>query len=425
MPPLLTRLVAGPLSRALASRNARIFFGASLGAWTGLWMHRIGVAWLAWELTRSAAWVGLIAFADLAPAVLVSPIAGAVADRVDRVRLTMLSQGVIGLEALTVAALAATGHISIGLLFALEMVSGTAACFAQPARQTLIPALVARDDLPAAVAANSLLFNVARFVGPGMAGPIIAGWGVAPAILCNAIGQGYAVLSMPWLRVDPDQRRGHPATTSLIAEAVEGIRYAARHPGLGPIITFSAISSILLRGVQEILPPYVERLFGRGAESLAMLTASFAVGALVAGMAVASRGRLAGSTRIAVLGILAQAAATAGFVATGHFGFALLCGAAIGASASAHGISVQILAQTAAAPAMRGRVMSLWALVTRACPALGALALGLAGEALGLRLPTLVAVGLALVVFLWGMSRAGRIAAALEFPAGRKAGEKG
>ena len=424
MPSSLSRLLAGPLSRALATRNARIFFGASLGAWTGLWMHRIGVAWLAWELTRSAAWVGLIAFADLAPAVLVSPIAGAVADRVDRVRLTMLSQGIIGLEALTVAALAATGQISIGLLFALEMVSGTAACFTQPARQTLIPALVAREDLPAAVAANSLLFNVARFVGPGMAGPIIAAWGVAPAILCNAIGQAYAVLSMPWLRVDPAQRRGHPATTSLLAETVEGLRYAAQHPGLGPIMAFSAISSILLRGVQEILPPYVERLFGRGAESLAMLTASFAVGALVAGIAVASRGRLAGTTRIAVVGILAQAAATAGFVATGYFGFALLCGAAIGASASAHGISVQILAQTAAAPAMRGRVMSLWAMVTRACPALGALALGLAGEALGLRLPTLVAVGLALIVFVWGVSRIGRIAASLELPVARKAEER-
>jgi predicted MFS family arabinose efflux permease len=414
LPNPFARIVAGPLSRAMASRNARIFFGASLGAWTGLWMHRIGVAWLAWELTRSAAWVGLIAFADLAPAVLVSPVAGAIADRVDRVRLTMASQGVIAIEATTVAALAATGHVSIGLLFALELVSGTAACFAQPARQTLIPALVGREDLPAAIAANSLLFNVARFIGPGLAGFVIAGWGVAPAIFCNAIGHGFATLSLPWLRLDPAQRRGHPATNSLLAETLEGFGYAIRHPGLGPLFAFAAVSSVLLRGVQEILPPYVERLFGRGAESLALLTASFAVGALIAGVAVASRGRLAGTTRIVVLAISCQVLATMGFVATGHFGFALLCGAAIGASASAHGISVQILAQTAAAPAMRGRVMSLWALVSRACPALGALMLGMAGEALGLRLPTLVATILALGVFVWGLTRMRRIAHALE-----------
>ena len=416
MPPAFSRIVAGPLGRALSSRNARIFFGASLGAWTGLWMHRIGVAWLAWELSRSAAWVGLIAFADLAPAVLVSPVAGAVADRVDRVRLTMISQAVIGIEALTVAGLTASGGISIGLLFALEVVSGTAACFAQPARQTLIPAIVAREDLPAAVAANSLLFNVARFVGPGLAGVVIAAWGVAPSILCNALGQAFATLSMPRLRVEAAQRRGHAATASLLAETLEGFRYAARHPGLGPVLVFSALSSVLLRGVQEILPPYVERLFGRGAESLALLTACFAVGALVSGLIVASRGRLGGTTRIAVLAILAQAVATALFAATGHFGFALLCAAAIGASASAHGISVQLLAQTAATPAMRGRILSLWALISRACPAMGALALGAAGEAFGLRLPTLLAAGLTLAVFAWGMSRAGGIAASLEGP---------
>ena len=414
------RIVAGPLARALSNRDSRIFFGASLGAWTGLWMHRIGVAWLAWELSHSAAWVGLIAFADLAPAVLVSPVAGALADRVDRVRLTMASQAVIAAEALTVATLTATGHITVGLLFALEMVSGSASSFAQPARQTLIPALVRREDLPAAVAANSLLFNVARFVGPGIAGAVIAAWGVAPAILCNAVGQTFASLSMPWLRIDPEQRRGHPVTSSLLAETLEGFRYVARHPGLRPIIAFSAASSVLLRGVQEILPPYVERLFGRGAESLAALTACFAVGALCSGLVVASRGRLAGTTRIAVLAVIFQASATAGFVATGSFPVAMLCAALIGASASAHGISVQVLAQTVASPALRGRIMSLWALVSRACPALGALALGAAGEALGLRLPTLAGALGAVAIFAWGLSRLPRIARQLEGPKERK-----
>ena len=89
----------GALGRALSHRNARLFFGASAIAWTGLWIHRIAVAWLAWDLTRSAFWVGMVAFCDLAPAVLFSPIAGAIADRVDRVRLTMLSQAAIAVQA--------------------------------------------------------------------------------------------------------------------------------------------------------------------------------------------------------------------------------------------------------------------------------------------------------------------------------------
>ena len=412
--PLRARIAASPLGRALATRDARIFFGASLAAWTGMWMHRIGVAWLGWQLTGSAAWVGVIAFADLAPAILVSPLAGAVADRVDRIRLAMAAQALIAVQAATVAILAATGEITIGLLLVLELVGGIGASFAQPARQSLLPGLVGRSDLPAAVAANSFIFNVARFIGPGLAGPIIVLAGVAPVIACNAAGYAFATLSLLRLRLDPEARRGHPASSSLFGEMTDGIRQAARHPGLGPLLAFAAIGAVLLRSVQEILPPYVERLFGRGAESLALLTASFAVGALVVGLVVAARGRLAGTTRIAVGAIVAQAIATLGFVATGWFPLALLCAALIGGAATAHGTSVQVLAQLATPPAYRGRIMALWGMITRACPAVGALVLGATGDVFGLRLPTIVSACLALLLCAWGISRLPSMQRALE-----------
>lgn len=402
------------LTRALSHRNAKIFFGASLTSWTGLWMHRIAVMWLAWELTRSSFWVGMVAFCDLAPAVVVSPIAGAVADRVDRIWLTTGTQLAIAAVAATIAALVAFDAMSIGLLLALEVVGGIASSFAQPARQSMMPGLMPRADLPAAVALNSLCFNVARFIGPAVAGPVIAGVGVWPAIAANALAYVLASATTPMLVVEPSQRRGHAATKSILGEMMDGLRYAARHPGMGPILGFAAVLAVLLRGVQEILPPYVERVFGLGAEALAGLTAAFGVGALVSGLMVASRGRLEGTTRLAVGAILIQAIATAGFAATGWFPFGLACAALMGAMSSVHGISVQTLAQSAADPSMRGRVLSLWGLITRACPALGALVLGASGEAFGLRAPTLVAAGLAAAVFVWAWSQVGRMAAGLE-----------
>lgn len=406
----------GTLSRALSHRNARIFFSASLIAWTGLWMHRIAVSWLAWRLTGSAFWVGLVAFCDLAPAVIVSPFAGAVADRADRLRLTMVSQAAIGANAAILAALVATGNISIYVLLCTETIGGVAASFTQPARQSLMPGLVPRADLAAAVALNSLTFNVARFIGPALAGPIIAVAGVWPAIASNAIAYLIATMTTPRLVVDPMARRGHAVTKSLFGDMVDGLAYAARHPGLGPILAFAAVSAVLLRGIQEILPPFVERAYGRGAESLAVLTAAFGVGALVAGLAIASRGRLSGTTRLSVLGVLALGAGSAGFAASGWFPFGVLCAALMGAAGSVHGISVQTLAQSASDPTMRGRVLSLWGLITRACPALGALLLGVAGEAFGLRWPTLLAVLMSLLVVAWGMARLPRIAEALEGP---------
>ncbi len=412
----------GGLRRALSHRNARIFFGGSLVAWTGLWMHRIAVAWLAWELTDSAAWVGVVAFCDLAPAVVVSPFAGAVADRVDRVRLSMITQALIALQAATVAALAATGVMTIGILLVLEVLGGIAASFAQPARQTLMPGIVPRADLPAAVALNSLVFAVSRFTGPAIAGPVIAVWGVAPAIAANAVAYLIACLSLLMLTIAAAERHGHAATGhSLWTEVVQGLRYAARHVGLGPLLVYAAFCAGLLRAMQEILPPYVERLFGRGAESLAVLTACFGIGALFAGLWVANRGTLEGTTRLAIMSALLQAAGVVLFVATGWFPLAMLSAALIGASASMHGISVQTLIQSATAAEFRGRMLSLWGLITRAFPALGALALGMAGEFFGLRIPTLVAVGLFLGVFAWGLSRLGTMERALEGNAGLSA----
>ncbi len=406
----------GALGRALSHRNARIFFGASLLSWTGLWVHRIAVTWLAWEMTGSAFWVGMVAFCDLAPAVIFSPIAGAVADRMDRVRLTMISQAAIGVQAAMVATLIYTDKLSIAVLLALEVFSGIAASFAQPARQSLMPGLVPRADLPAAVASNSLCFNIARFIGPAIAGPLIALWGVVPAVALNAIAYFLACASAPLLVVDPEQRRGHAPEAGVFAEALEGMRYAARHPGIGPILLYAAIVAVLLRGIPEILPPYVERLFGQGPNGLAMLTACFGIGALISGLWVASRGRITGATRLAVMAAAGQAVATVAFVATGFFPLALLAGALIGAAGSVHGISVQTLAQTASDTSMRGRVLSLWGLITRACPALGALVLGGLGEVFGLRGPTIAVCLLSLVVFAWGMGRLPRMAAVLETP---------
>lgn len=378
-------------------------------------MHRVAVMWLAWELTRSSFWVGLVAFCDLAPAVVFSPIAGAVADRMDRVRLTMLAQGAIALQAAIIALLTASGSITIGLLLALEVVGGVAASFAQPARQAMMPGLVPREDLPAAVAANSLCFNVARFVGPAVAGPLIALTdSVVPAIALNVLAYVVATATLPFLRVAPEHRRGHAPEASLLAETLQGLGYVSRHAGIGPLFLFAGTTAVLLRGVQEILPPYVERLFGQGAEGLALLTAAIGVGALLGGLWVASRGRLQGTTRVAVLAVFAQALFTAAFVAGGWFPLAALAAACFGAASAIHGISVQILAQSASEGRMRGRVLSLWGLITRACPALGALLLGLAGEAWGMRAPTLAVAALCVLVASVAAWRMRRWRAALE-----------
>jgi predicted MFS family arabinose efflux permease len=402
------------LAGVFAQRNARIFYAGSVTCWTGSWMQRVATDWLAWELTHSALWVSVIAFCNLAPSVVISPLAGAVADRVDRVRLTVASQFVAAAQAAILVVLILTGLIRVEFIAALSALNGMAETFAQPARQCLLPGLVPRAYLPGAVALNSLTYNIARFVGPALSGPMIAAWGVVPPIACNGAAFLFASLTMYLLRLDPAIRLGHRSSHSVLHDAVEGIRYVARHRGIGPIMLFAAAVGILLRAVPEMLPPYVADLFGRDARGLATLASTMGFAALVGGTLVAIRGRLSGLTRIAVFAGLAMTLATACFVATHQFAVGVVCIGVMGAATTMHGISIQTLLQHSASSVMVGRVLSLWGMITRAAPAMGALTYGAASEFLGLQAPVLLGCLLCAAAWLLTKSRLSRIAPALE-----------
>jgi MFS family permease len=398
----------------LAQRNARIFYSGSIVCWTGSWIQRIATDWLAWELTHSALWVAVIAFCNLAPSVVVSPIAGAVADRIDRVRLTMASQFVTVAQAVILVTLILTGLIRVEYMAFLTLCNGAAETFAQPARQCLIPGLVPRSHLPGAVALNSLTYNAARFVGPAISGPMIAVWGVVPSIVVNALAFLYASLTMHLLRLDPSVRRGTPTGFSVMHDALDGIRYVAKHRGIGPLMLYAAVVGMTLRSVPEMLPPYVADQFGRGAEGLATLASTMGCAALAGGLFVAMRGRMTGLTRIAVGCGLILTLATAGFVATHVFAIGVICIAAIGAATTMHGISCQTLLQNSTAPNMIGRVLSTWGMITRAAPAMGALTYGIASEFLGLQIPVLIGAALCGAVWLRTWKRLAHMTPILE-----------
>jgi predicted MFS family arabinose efflux permease len=398
----------------LAQRNARIFYSGSIVCWTGSWIQRIATDWLAWELTHSALWVAIIAFCNLAPSVIVSPIAGAVADRMDRVHLTMASQFVTVGQAVILVTLILTGLIRVEYMAVLTLCNGAAETFAQPARQCLIPGLVPRSHLAGAVALNSLTYNAARFVGPAISGPMIAIWGVVPSICVNALAFLYASLTMYMLRLDPEVRRGKPTGYGVMHDALDGIRYVAKHRGIGPLMLFAAVVGMTLRSVPEMLPPYVADQFGRGAEGLATLASTMGCAALIGGLFVAMRGRIDGLARIAVGCGLILAVATAGFVATPIFAVGVVCMGAIGAATTMHGISCQTLLQNSTEPRMIGRVLSTWGMITRAAPAMGALTYGIASEFLGLRIPVLIGVAVCVLVWLRTWKRLAHMTPILE-----------
>ena len=402
------------ITRVLAHRNTQIFYGGSFACWTGWWVQRIAVDWLAWQLTHSTAWVGFVAFCSLAPSVLISPFAGAIVDRVDRVHLTVLTQWITIAHALTLAALTYSGLVRIEIIATLEVVLGISSTFAQPARQSLVPGLVPRSELPGAVALNSLTFNLSRSVGPGIGGIIVYNWGVEPAMLFNAATYFFASQTMLRLRIAPEHRRGHAPTASVLTEAIEGVNYVIRHPGMGPLVLFAFMVGAFARPVSETLAPYVDLLFHQGAGGLATLASVGGIAALAGGTLLAMRGGVRGMTRITLVAGFVIILATIMFISTGSFAVAILCSAVWGVAGTIHGIAAQTLLQTTTSGQMLGRVLSLWGMIGRAAPALGALAYGKFAEHFGLQPPVLVGCGIGLLGCLLVARRLKQIERSLE-----------
>ena len=184
----IVSLLSSPLI-ALPLRNANFatYSAGSAVSLIGMWMQRIAIGWLTWQLTKSGLWLGIVAFADFFPVLLIGPFAGAAADRWDRLRVIKTSQTISLLQATLLFELTASGYINIGLLVALSAFQGVVVAFNQPARLAFVPSLVSQADLASAVAINAVIFNLARFIGPMFAGVAIVWFGVEAAFAANAL----------------------------------------------------------------------------------------------------------------------------------------------------------------------------------------------------------------------------------------------
>ena len=403
----------GRVRRALGHRNHFLFAAGMVPSLITLWMQRLAVGWLTWELTHSPAWLGIIAFADLFPAVVLSPLAGALIDRVDPMRPMILSQAVFLVQAFVLAVLSFAGLLTIESLLALAIVLGLTHPFNTASRHTILPSLVPREDLSATIAINSSLYNVARFIGPAAAGAVIVTGGVSWAFACNVLG--YLVFLIALFRMDfaPPERRPRSETT-LFGDIAEGWRYTVAHPGIRPVLVLLVITAVVSRPVVDLLPGFAGDVFHRGAGGLAWLTAAMGLGAMSGALWLAFRGVLSGLTTITISAVLVLALALLAFTAMDNFFLALPFLAITGFAMVVNGIGSQTLIQSSVAPAMRGRVMSLYTLIYRGMPALGAVVMGWLAEGFGL--PATLGGGAVLCLIAWGWAARRRrgMAVALE-----------
>jgi MFS family permease len=371
------------------TRNFLTYFAGSTISLLGLWVYRVALGWFAWQLSKSELWVGIVAFTQFAPAVLFGPVFGVLADRFDRRAASMLINSLSVINMFVLVLLTNLGYMEIRVLALLALMQGILDGAHAPVRMSIVPNLVQREQLQSAIAWTSIAFNLSRFVGPAIAGFVIAVWGVATAFLINGVSYVAYIVAMAVLRLNPSstkRERKHPW-----AELVDGARYAFTHRTIRSLLLLAAMGSVFGRGALEMLPAFADAVYTRGASGLAIMTSAIGGGAVITGLALSrSTGWL--TPRAVRYAVFAAGLLSALLGTTGDFRLAVGIVAFMGVTLSLSGVGSQILIQGLVDDELRGRVSSFWGMIAFGGTSLGSLVIGATAKFVGLQ-PTVVVAG--------------------------------
>jgi MFS family permease len=375
------RHAGGVTFAALAVPNYRRYLGGQAISLIGTWMQMTAQSWLVLTLTHSGTMLGVVVALQTLPVLLLGPYGGVIADRVDKRRLMVVLQSAMGLQALALGVLTVTGSVRVWQIGILAALLGLNNAFENPARQSFMMELVGPEHLRNAVSLNSVMANVARAVGPAIAGILIATVGDGVCFLVNA-GSFVAVLfSLSSL----DTSALSPATPMVRGggQLREGLRYVRSTPALVVPLVMMGIAGCLTYEFQVSLPVMADRGLHVGATGFGFMTAAMGVGAVAGGLFVAGRGKT--GLRPLVISAFGFGAAMTLAALAPDLAFEMIALAFAGAGSIAFMSTGNSTLQLTAAPEMRGRVMSLWFVAFQGSTPIGGPVVGATMSVLGAR----------------------------------------
>ena len=408
--------------RLFADRNFRLYSTGSVISWLSFSVQVLAVSWLAWDLTHSPAWLGVITFLDAAPYFIFGPWGSVFADRHDRHKVLYGTYCFALAQALLLALASATGLLGIYVLGALAFLHGTIHAFSVPAAYGLLPRVVSKELLPSAIAFSSAYRTMSMFAGPALAGLVLATCPVYVAFVLNAAGYVVFVWCLRKMRLPPrvsaqaEPKHGEKRN-SVYHDYVEGLRYSLGHRVIGMLLVLSFFNDGLRVLTMRLLPAYADKLYGSGGpEGLALLSGVTGVGAAAASVWLARSRAPERTARIILWSFLVGIASTLVFIRTGHPWVALAARLVFGVAAEAALTATVILLQGNVDEAYRSRVMGLWFMVSQVSN-VSLLAIGPLAERFGLNPPLYVFCGLASGVLAVFWVRVGRKGLAGHFSA--------
>ena len=363
--------------------NYRLFFSGAIVSNVGTWMYRVSQDWLVLTILtdNSSSALGLVTGLQFLPIPLLAPYAGSIADRFPKRRILMITQLLLGLNALCMFLLVATGVAQLWHVFVLAFLTGVVTAFDNPTRQAFVSEMVPLDLVSNAVGLNSASFNGARLLGPGLAGLMIAVWGVAPAMAFNALSFLAVLASLFFMR--PGELTPAPMRKNGKGAVREGLRYVLRRPDIMVVMLMVFMLGTFGMNFQITNALMATGVFHKGPGEYGLLGSVMAVGTLAAALIAARRQRPRLRVLLSALGGFAVCMALLGAAPT-YTSYALLL-IPTGLCALTMMTCANATVQLASDPEVRGRVMALYMAIFMGGTPLGAPVIGWVGDVFGAR----------------------------------------
>jgi len=368
--------------RALKYRNFRLFFTGQGISMVGTWMQAVASGWLAYRLTNSPLMLGIVGFSSQAPIFLLGPLGGFFADTGNKRRILIITQAISMAQALVLAALTLSGKIEVWHIIMLGVVLGCVNSFDMPVRQSFVVDMVeGKENLGNAIALNSLQFNIARLIGPSIAGIIIAIWGEGVCFLINGLSFIAVIWSLSAMRVV--LRAGNPKKYNIIESIREGFDYISKSIPIRHILLLLSIVSITGASYVVLMPVFARDILRGGPETLGFLLSSAGIGALGATLYLASRKTVRGLVRMLAVSASIFALSLAAFSFSKSLVVSMMVMIITGFGVMAHMAASNIILQTIADDDKRGRVMSFYTMAFIGMAPVGSLLSGIMASKIG------------------------------------------
>jgi MFS family permease len=376
--------------RSLQYRNYRLFFFGQSVSLIGTWMQRVAIGWLVYRLSGSEILLGLEGFMSMAPALVMAPIGGVMADRIDRRRLLLITQTLSMFQAVILAILVLSGTVQVWQVIVLSGFLGFVHAFDIPVRQAFISEMVdRREDLGNAIALNSVMFNTARLVGPSIAGLLIAWAGEGVCFALNAFSFIGALLALTLIR--RPMRAGGQRKSKAGRDLADGLTYAAKTPPIRSALFMLSLIGFFGFPYMILMPVFARDILHGDASTLGFLTGAVGAGALGGAFFLASRTSDQGLPKIFLTGAALFGISLIAFAASPLMILSMGAMFLVGFGQIVSMASCNTIIQNEVDDNMRGRVMSLYAVAFRGMAPLGNLAAGALAAAAGA--PMVVIIG--------------------------------